>query len=197
MGATGLIAAGGLLVQAVSSSASAYGQSEAQKLQGAYQQKIASNNAELATLQSDDAIRRGEQSATNINTKARVIVGAQRAGFASQGVDVNSGSAADVQADTAAMSAADARTVRINAMREAWGYKVQALDATSRGQMAAFSADNESRNTLLTGGLKTIGYGFKAGTTFKGFGPSSNTDTSASGGTTMTGESYDEFSNLA
>lgn len=97
---------------------------------------LADFNAQVATLQSDDAIARGRQDEQQFRTKVAGAIGTQRAGFAASNIDASYGSAVDVQADAAFLGELDALTIRGNATREAWGYKIQAEDLTRRGSIA-------------------------------------------------------------
>jgi len=99
------------------------------------QAELSDFNAQVATLQAEDAIVRGQDEEQRFRTRVRSAIGAQRAGFAAGNIDVSSGSAVDVQADTAFLGEMDALTIRTNAAREAWGFKVQAEDLTRRGQI--------------------------------------------------------------
>lgn len=93
-------------------------------------------NASVADLQSQDAVERGAIDESRFRTQVRGIVGAQRVGFAAQGVEVASGSAVDVQADASYLGELDALQIRQNAMREAWGFKVSAYDARKQAEIA-------------------------------------------------------------
>jgi hypothetical protein len=98
--------------------------------------QLADYNASVAQLQAQDAVARGAQEESRFRSGVRGLAGSQKAGFAAGNVDVGFGSAVDVQADTAFLGELDALTIRTNAAREAWGYKVQAEDLTRRGQIA-------------------------------------------------------------
>jgi hypothetical protein len=63
------------------------------------------------------------------------MIGAQRAGIAAGNIDVGYGSAVDVQADAAHLGELDALTIRNNAQREAWGFKVEAIDTRQRAKI--------------------------------------------------------------
>jgi hypothetical protein len=158
----------------LSGGATLYGASadaEAARAQGEYQKEVADTNARIADVQATDAITRGEKDANLVGRKTKEIVGAQRAALGASGVDVNSGSAVDVQSDTKARGAADELTIRNNAWREAWGYKVESQNATKAGQYAQMAGENTARTTILTGGLNALGYGLKgAGYLAGGFG---------------------------
>ena len=49
----------------------------------------------------------------------------QRTAYANSGVDATQGTAAAVQADTAALNELDSQQIAINAAREVWGYREQ------------------------------------------------------------------------
>lgn len=132
---------------------SAYAQSESLKAQGDYQRQIGEVNARFGEMQAQDALKRGDEAASAHKQKVNQMVGSQRAAMASQGIALDSGSALDIQQETATMGAADALTIKNNAWREAWGYRVQASNSRFQGQFAQMGAQNDARNTLLTGGL--------------------------------------------
>lgn len=124
------------------------GESQAQQLEF---------NARVAELQATDAEQRGLEEEQRFRTGVRLLVGQQRAGFAGQGVDVGSGSAADVQADSAFLGELDARQIRANAAREAWGYRVDQADllkgaeVSRKGGVAAQRAHNTAAVTQVIG----------------------------------------------
>lgn len=90
--------------------------------------KILDYNASIATHQADDAILRGATEERRLRVGVGSLIGSQRAAFAAQGIEVGSGTAADVQASTAQQGEEDALTIRTNAMMEAWGFKVASQD---------------------------------------------------------------------
>jgi len=184
-------ASGGMMVmssgmQATSALSGAYAQSQAEKTLGAYRKQVANQNASLADMQADDATMRGDVAAQRQRARTASAVGSIRAGMASQGVDVNSGSASDVQASTAGIGALDELTIKNNAWREAWGYRVQSFQATSQGRYAEQAANNQSNQTLLTGGMTALTYGMKGAGQF---GSNRPYNSGMSGG--MAGNSYD------
>lgn len=161
MGSTGALQAGSYGVQGLSSIGGAIAQSQALRAQGAYRQSVYNTNAGLARMQGAQALSQGDISASRLTTQARGIQGAQRAAFAAQGVDTGSGSAGDVTASTGALGALDALTIKNNAWRQSFGYNVQAIQASSQGQFAKMAADNQAGNTLLTGGMRAVGFGMQ------------------------------------
>jgi hypothetical protein len=108
-------------------------------------------NAGLAELQAQDAIARGAQASAQVRRDTRATIGAQRVAYASQGVDVGSGSALAVQADTAAIGELDALTIKNNAAREAFGYKIDAANSRTREEYTRQAGRNAQTSTLLTG----------------------------------------------
>jgi hypothetical protein len=113
-------------------------------------------NASYSRMRAEDAKARGGASAMAAVVKARMTVGSQRAALAAQGIDISSGSALDVQVNTAELSDIDIMTIKNNAAREAWGYGVQAGDYDQQAKMAEQAGGNRSRNTLITGGLNML-----------------------------------------
>ena len=140
MGATAALG-----VVALGTASTAYGKVRA----GNETQSIYNQNAQYADLQANDAIQRGEIDAKKMHRKTEQVIGAQRTSFAAQGVDVNKGSAIDVQADTAYLGELDALTIKSNAAKEAWGYRVQGADYRARGKTAKREGEFGAFNTIL------------------------------------------------
>lgn len=131
-------------------------QASAMREQGEFQARQYESNARIAELEAADAEARGSKEAAQVRRKGEQVQGAQRASFAAQGVDVNSGSAADLQAETAYLTKQDEITVTNNAWREAWGYKVQASNYRGQGAMTRAGARNQAANTILTAGIGAL-----------------------------------------
>jgi len=115
-------------------------------------------NARIAEVQAQDAVTRGREAESQLRTQTRGLIGSQRAGFAGQGLDISVGSPVDVQGDTAYLGELDAQTIRANAAREAWGYRVEAADrrmaadiARKGGQAAATASRWNAASTVLGG----------------------------------------------
>lgn len=132
-------------------------QYSAAKSAGDYQQSVANVNADLDDLSAGDAIARGDKAAGAQHKKTKQLIGAQRAALGASGAAVNSGSAADLTADSKTLGALDALTIKSNAAREAFGYKVQGLNSRASGQFAHMESRAKMNSTLLTGGIQAIG----------------------------------------
>lgn len=139
-------------------------QASAHKASGKSAQALAEYNASIGDLRASDAISRGREDETRLRMDTRRLIGDQRLAFAASGVDLGDieSTATNVQADTAALSEIDALTIRSNAAREAWGYRMQAQDDRARGRIARQEADNKAVGALIGGASSVLytKYGF-------------------------------------
>ena len=150
-------AAGGLLG---ASSAEASG--AAQSRTYAYQAGVAQMNKRIALQNRDYAIESGEQEAGQFGLKARQVAGAIRARQGSSNLDVNQGSAVDVQQSNAAVARMDLATIRNNAARVAYGYEVEAANASAQSDLYNMAAKDARKaghmNAIasLIGGVSSV-----------------------------------------
>jgi hypothetical protein len=112
-----------------------------------YNAKVAEYNAKVADLQAQDAINRGNVAESTVRANTAQKVGETRASYGAQGVNVDVGSPVDVVQAVARGGAVDAMTVKLDAAREAWGYKTvaandtaQAAAITNKGTVDAWNA---------------------------------------------------------
>jgi len=110
------------------------------------QAELAEYNAAIADIQARDTEVTGDQAAQRFRSRTKGLIGEQRAGIAAGNIDVGYGSAVDVQADAALLGELDALTVRTNAAREAWGFRVEAEDSRTRAGILKDEA-TETRKT--------------------------------------------------
>jgi hypothetical protein len=103
----------------------AYNNAQAQAAQARYQAQVAQNNAVIASQNARYASAAGEAKAEDASLRARAAVGAARAAEAANGVDVNTGSASDVQTTEREVKNLEVQRVRNNAALEAYGYRTQ------------------------------------------------------------------------
>lgn len=132
---------------------------------GNYQGDIYELNATVAEQQRVDAIARGQEAESRSRAGTRQLAGRQRAVGAAQGLALDTGSIANLQAETAQLGELDALTIRNNAKREAWGFQLEAQSDRMSAELARQGGQNEAAalrtrgtSTLLTGGLQTYGY---------------------------------------
>jgi hypothetical protein len=139
--------------------------------------KLQDFNATVGDAQARDAVTRGEGDVARLAEQTRGLIGSERAGYAGQGVVVDTGSAAAVQADTRQLSDSDQRMIRANAQRQAWGFRVDAENsrrqaditrqggalARKEGQNAARAANIAAVTTIVggTGSILAQRYGWK------------------------------------
>jgi len=135
-----MIAAGGAL--------GAYGSYES----GKANRDIDRANAEVARMKAEQSVEAGEQQAAIQDVKGRQLEGAQRAGFAGQGVVSNAGTAGMVESSSEAMSEMDKLLIRTNARRQAWGYQSQANDYENQAEMAYKGGVTGALSSLIGAG---------------------------------------------
>lgn len=135
----------------------------AQRAAGRYEQQVAERNATIAEQQAEQAKQIGNIDEERQLRRVRAALGSQRAALAANGLDINSGSALDLQAETAGFGAADALNLRSNALREAWGFNVEATNQRNAGRAARAQGRNSAFGTLLTTGASVAGMGYQSG----------------------------------
>lgn len=136
-GMTGMQTAG-LGMQAYGAGMSAvasYNQAKTQKSTLQYEAAVASNNATMANYQAGQAQVIGAQLEQSQRLKTSQTIGSERAQMAANGIDLGMGSASDILTSTTMMGERDVLTVRDNANRQSWAYKVQAQNYTSEANM--------------------------------------------------------------
>lgn len=156
MGAASALSLGGGIWGALSADAA-----------GTYNQKMAEADAKALDDMAVDAIARGEEDAQQVGLEGRRVLGAQRTAIAGQGIDVSTGTAAELQAETLRLTGEDEQRVRVNAAREALGIRTQAARTRSQGRMAKRSAEGQAVGSVLTGGAGAISMaaqGYEMGT---------------------------------
>lgn len=145
----------------------------------AYQAQVATNNAAIAETNAREDIQAGEVAATNVGLKTKAAVGSEIAQQGAGGIQVNSGSAADVRAGTAEIGMLDALTVRSNSAKQAYGERVTAASDTAQGVLdtmqgtAAEKAGEIGADATLLSGASTVAGNFAKWQTQ--FGPKGST----------------------
>src|SRR5687768_14494894 len=118
-------------ISAANQAGAAYSQNQALKGQSDFERRMTNVNSAAAALQAEDAARRGDYQAGAVHRYGESVKGAQKAAAGAGGIDANAGSAAQIQAETEALSALDVLAARNNAFKEMMGIKMQ--DAEARG----------------------------------------------------------------
>ncbi|EMO9523391.1 hypothetical protein GHV48_25785 [Pseudomonas aeruginosa] len=143
--AAGAAGAGGLL--------NAYSQIQ----QGKDAVRTANRQQAYLNRQARQVLDQGEFEDAQLYEQGRQIVGSQRAGFAANGVDVNSGSASRVQESTMNQVAMDAEQVRRNAFNQAFGIVTQGNEGVRQARADYRTRRLNAFSSLLTGGSQAYG----------------------------------------
>lgn len=106
-------------------------------------------NARVLLAQASQERVRGRFEERAIRASGEQVAGAQRAALAAQGVDIGSGTALELQQQTAELSERDALQARLNAALSVWGLKSQAKQERYRGELAYRAGINQALGTLL------------------------------------------------
>ena len=100
-----------------------------------YQAGVAQLNAKIAKQNADYTREAGGTVAYQSGLKTGQQVGQQKVAQSASGIDVNTGSAAKVRADTLQLGELDQSTIRTNYAKKAYGYEVEA--ATKEAEAGA------------------------------------------------------------
>lgn len=153
----GFLAAAAPVLSLVGTGISALGaiqQGKAQQAALDYQAQVANNNAIIANQYAQAATKAGEARAYEEGLKNRQKMGSLVAGYAASGVDVNTGSPAEVRVGEAATTLTDTETIRQAAALKAYGYNVEGTGFTAQSQLDTAEASNAgSAGFLKAGGL--------------------------------------------
>ncbi len=152
---------------------SAYGtieQGQATSNAASYQAAVAKNNQIIANQNASYAEQAGEAQATATSLKGAATGAKIKAAQAANGIDVNTGSAVDVQASQREVSQLDTETVLNNAELQAYGYRANATNFQAeagleqqKAEQAPIGADLGAAGNLLSSassiGGKWSGFG--------------------------------------
>ncbi len=122
-----------------------------------YEVGMANQNADVAKAKQADAIARGAKEEEQHLQKVEQLQGTQRAAMGASGAAVGEGSFGDILANTAAVGAEDAATIRLNSMREAWSLGEQAKGYQAQGEMAKSAGQWNQMESVLTGAQRAYG----------------------------------------
>src|ERR1700677_4764300 len=122
----------------------------AQSEAASYQAQVSRNNALIADQNATRAIAAGQQQAQTQSLKNAATAGAIKTSQAANGVDVNSGSAVDVQASQREVGQLDTQTTLQKAQQEAYGYRVKAVSDTAQAGLEEATAENAIPGAALS-----------------------------------------------
>jgi len=143
-------------------------QAKAQQNAANYNARIAQNNAIIAEENVRKAQIEGAKEEQIQRNKTANMIGTQRATLGASGVDINSGTSADLQASTASMGYEDLLTIRGNSQAKQDQLHQQATDFTNESAMKIA----EGRNARKAGNLQTAQTALSTATNFAQMGQS-------------------------
>jgi hypothetical protein len=123
--------------------------SEASAQAALYEAGIHDTNAAFARIAAKDALARGDYETFFSYQQAGLARGTVRAQIAGTGVDVNRGSAVDLQRDVMLGADLDALAIRQQAQREAYGEELQGYDQQQQAAMARQTAASTRKVTAI------------------------------------------------
>ena len=140
----------------------AYYQAQGQKTALKLQARMAEINAQIAQGQARDALMRGERQEQGSRMQAAQLKSSQRAAMAASGIDLGSETSAAILTSTDYLSEMEANTIKANALREAWGYRMEAVGQRGEAGMARATARGispvgEGLTSLLTSASSVAG----------------------------------------
>ena len=138
---------------AVTTAIGAGQQAKAEQSAANHQAQVARNNAIIAERAAKDALAKGAIEERRQRIRTAQEIGSQRARAAARGVEVDTGSARELNIDTAGLGELDALTVRSNALRESLGFETRAGDFTSEAELALATG----RNARQAGKVSAVG----------------------------------------
>jgi hypothetical protein len=117
-------------------------QSKASSL--SFQADMDALNAQQSERQAQHALYQGDRQAGKVSLQYGQVKASQRAGMAANGVDLGTGSAAEVQASTDLAKEMDMNTIAQNATMSAWGFRTQALNYSNQSKISRAMAGSIS-----------------------------------------------------
>lgn len=143
------------LIMAGVSVVSAVGQLQA----ASTQEDLAFNEARNRENQAQDVRSKGVEEENIQRQKTAQLLSKQRATQAASGIDIESGSAADIQQDTVILGEADARRIKSNFGRQADVLEQGAALTLAAGKSRASATRGRAIGSLLTAGAKGYSQG--------------------------------------
>lgn len=140
----------GLIVQGAGagwSALGAFGAARAQRSAFSHQAKVSEFNARLSERQAQIAMDQGQAQEDQLRREGAVAKGAARQTFGASGVKVGYGTAQEVEDSIDTFTDLDVEQTRLNATREAFGYRLQGINQTAEAGAARASAAGSSPGT--------------------------------------------------
>ena len=121
------------------------------KREGRYNRGVAAYNARVAENQAQEVRNIGIEEENLQRLKTAQLLSKQRAQLGASGVEIGSGSALQLQEDTATLGEADALRIRSNVESQALALETGAGLTRRRGEFAQDISESQAFGTLLGG----------------------------------------------
>lgn len=115
-----------------------------------YNAKIMKMNAQINEKRAQDALERGKIAEQQQQQKGAMAVSRQKVALASGGVDTGFGSPLDSIVDASIASKMDSLTVRSNAYRENYDYRVQAANLNAQANLTRMEGKAKANEGYLS-----------------------------------------------
>lgn len=138
---------------AASSAVGAYYGAQSQKTALNLNADLSDINAKVAESAAQATLLTGQRDEQKSMIATANLKGTQRASLAANGVDLGVGSAANILTTTDVLGEADANTIHANAVRNAFGYRAQAVNQTNQATMSRAASAAISPTQALTTSL--------------------------------------------
>lgn len=158
-----MIAGGAILVSSLFTA-------QQQRAKGKHQQGVAEYNARVAENEAQQIRNVGVEQENVQRSKTAELQSKQRAQLASRNIDLTTGSALQLQEETAELGEVDALRIRSNTENRVEAALSQADLTRREGQFASESSKGKAFGTLLSG----VGSAFSTGVDDKWFTPQSS-----------------------
>lgn len=168
-GGLGTLAYGSITSSVLGGVTSAIGASKqagAEAAAARYNAQVAGQNADQADRNAQMAGEAGEAQFNMAGQRGKAQLGAILAEQGASGVDVNSGSSIGVRQSASELAQLNALTVRSNAIKEAYGHKVQATSFRSQGALDLKQADEAVSAGKINTAATLLGTVGNAGSNF-------------------------------
>ena len=165
----GWVAAATAAASAVVSGVGAMQGAKAASSASKFNAQVAAQNAEIAQQNANWASEEGEVNAATKSMQNRAEMGDIKSSQAANGIDVNSGSAAQVQQSQAELGQMDVMNIRANAARQAYGYITQKQGALDQAALDRASAKSANKAGTLAAVSTVLGVANKSANSYTNY----------------------------
>lgn len=120
------------------------------------QDQIVEQNIKQKEFAARDALQRSQKKQSQAKESATRIQAENELQAAGQGLQLDRGTAALLSDEARELSERDVQVLRNNAIREAFGHKVDAFQIENQNEFNKIRSTSKALQTLATGGLKAV-----------------------------------------